>query len=151
MQDAQISLSGNVGTEVETMRGEGWALSRFRLACTPRRQRQGEWTDLETNWIGINCWGRMAEHVQASLHKGDPVVVVGRLRTSAWVDKEGQRQERLVVEASSLGPDLSRCRSTVERIAAMPRTETTPDGERVDQDTGEVLEVPQESQEEVEG
>ena len=51
MSDATISLSGNVGTDVEFHEGDGWAYARFRLACTPRFQRQGEWVDGETTWL----------------------------------------------------------------------------------------------------
>ncbi|MGO4956099.1 single-stranded DNA-binding protein [Luteococcus sp. Sow4_B9] len=149
MQDALISLSGNVGTDVEFSQGEGWQLARFRLACTPRRNREGTWVDLETTWIGVSVWGRMAENAKTSLAKGDPVLVVGRLRTSAWVDAEGVRRERLVVEATGLGHDLARGRTDFtrneRRVVAEPERsfEEEPiddvDAESVDVETGEVV------------
>ena len=144
MQDALISLSGNVGTDVEFSQGEGWMLARFRLACTPRRLRQGSWVDAETTWISVNCWGRMAENAKVSLAKGDPVLVVGRLRTSAWQDADGVRHERLVVEAGGVGHDLSRGRSEFTRNEL--RIVTDEEGQRVDSLTGEVTMAEDEAQ-----
>jgi len=117
MSDATISLSGNVGTDVEFHEGDGWAYARFRLACTPRFQRQGEWVDGETTWLSVRATHRMARHVRDSINKGDPVVVTGRLRTHTWTDAEGERQDRLVVEAMAMGHDLSRGVSRFQRIS----------------------------------
>jgi single-strand DNA-binding protein len=40
--------------------------------------------------------------------KGDPVIVVGRLRTTRWTDNQGVDQERMIIEATSIGHDLTR-------------------------------------------
>lgn len=113
--DALISLSGNVGTDVEFMQRDGWANARFRLACTPRFLRNGEWTDAETTWISVRATNRMALNVRDSIRKGDPVVVMGKLRTHTWTNPEGERLDRLVVEATGIGHDLSRGTSTFTR------------------------------------
>ena len=105
--DASITLAGNVGTDVEFNSGEGWAFARFRLATTPRFRRNGEWVDGETTWVNVSISGRSAENVRASVAKGDPLIVVGRLRTHTW-DSEGVKHDRLVVEATAVGHDLSR-------------------------------------------
>ncbi|WP_022910869.1 single-stranded DNA-binding protein [Aestuariimicrobium kwangyangense] len=130
--DATISLSGNIGTDVETFTGDDWELARFRLACTPRVRRGGEWTDGETTWISVRASNRLARNVAASLHKGDPVVVTGRLRTHVWQDAEGVKQDRLIVEASSVGHDLNRGTTNFarnERVASPASP-----GEPVDRD-----------------
>ena len=106
--DATISLSGNIGTDIETFNGDDWVLARFRLACTPRVRRGGEWTDGETTWISVRASNRLARNVADSLRKGDPVVVTGRLRTHVWQDPDGVKQDRLIVEASAVGHDLNR-------------------------------------------
>lgn len=143
MQDALISLSGNVGTDVEFSQGEGWQLARFRLACTPRRLRQALWVDGETTWVSVNCWGRMAENVIASLAKGDPVVVTGKLRTSAWTTPDGVRHERLLVEAGGIGHDLGRGTSSFTRNERRAeRTITDEQGNQIDTTTGEVTTAP---------
>lgn len=134
MQDVITTLMGNVGTDVELAHGEGWARASFRLGSTPRHLRQGEWVDGETTWLTVNCWGRMAHHVKASLAKGDPVVVHGRMRTVAWL-KDGNRQERQVVEATTIGHDLARGTATFVRQA--PRVRQA-DGTTIDLATGQI-------------
>lgn len=39
--DANVSFTGNLGTDVEMKIGEGWRGARFRVAHTPRVMRQG--------------------------------------------------------------------------------------------------------------
>lgn len=137
MQDALISLTGHVGTDVDFRQGEGWQLARFRLACTPRRLRDGTWVDQETTWITVNAWGRTAENMKTSLSKGDPVVVTGRLRTTAWQDGDGIRHERLVVQATALGHDLSRGRTEFTRN--QKRIVVNDEGHQIDTRTGEIV------------
>lgn len=115
--EALLELSGNVGTEVETKvtRG-GWPTASFRVACTPRQRRGGEWGDAETIWLTVTCFRGLAENVLASVTKGDPVLVSGKLRLSSWEDEHGERRERLVLEATTVGHDLTRGTSTFKRF-----------------------------------
>ncbi|BDY02816.1 MAG: single-stranded DNA-binding protein [Cutibacterium avidum] len=119
--DANVSFTGNLGTDVEMKIGEGWRGARFRVAHTPRAMRQGEWVDGTTTWLSVHVYGRLADNCAASLHKGDPVMVTGRLRTRNWIDDEGSH-EQLIIVASSVGPDLSRvsavCRRPEKRVEA---------------------------------
>jgi single-strand DNA-binding protein len=48
------------------------------------------------------------------VRKGDPVIVIGRLRTQVWV-KDAVQQERTVLEALTIGHDLSRGTSAFNR------------------------------------
>ena len=85
--EAVVHITGYAGTEIET-RANG-TVAKFRLACTPRVRTKGEWGDGNTTWIEVSCFRALAEHVASSIRKGDPVVVIGRLRTNAW-EKDGQ-------------------------------------------------------------
>lgn len=51
--DANVSFTGNLGTDVEMKIGEGWRGARFRVAHTPRVMRQGEWVDGTTTWMSV--------------------------------------------------------------------------------------------------
>ncbi len=116
-------MTGNVGGEVEYRQvRDDLAFASFRLACTPRTRKSGDWVDAETTWIGVTCSRVLAEHVKSSLGKGDPVVVVGRLRTTRWIDQQGETQERMIIEATAVGHDLSRGTS-VFRKAIRPVVE----------------------------
>jgi single-strand DNA-binding protein len=107
--EAQVHITGYAGTEVES-RGNG-TVSAFRLACTPRIKTKSGWSDGNTTWIEVACFRTLAQHVAQSVRKGDPVLVVGKLRTNVW-EKDGQTHERLVLEADMVGHDLNRGTST---------------------------------------
>jgi single-strand DNA-binding protein len=111
--DAYVQLTGNVGGAVE-FRNNTVPVASFRLAHTPRVRRNGEWGDAPTTWITVTCFRALAENVTASLHKGQPVLVAGRLRTNVWT-KDGVTYERLTLEASTVGHDLTRGTATFFR------------------------------------
>ena len=111
--EAFVHMTGYVGGEVEIRRGSV-AVASFRLASTPRIRRGGDWVDGQTTWITVTCFRTLAEHVAASVQKGDPVVVVGKLRTSVF-DRDGSMIERLALEASSVGHDLLRGTASFRR------------------------------------
>ncbi|MCL2653475.1 MAG: single-stranded DNA-binding protein [Propionibacteriaceae bacterium] len=135
--EAQISLQGNVGTVVEFSSGADWCLARFRMACTPSWRKGTGWVSGETLWVTVLASGQMAMNVRDSVHKGDPLVVFGRLRNHVWQDAEGQRREAEQIEAISLGHDLARGVSTFIRPNRAPSRHEdgplVPDGMRVDQ------------------
>lgn len=123
--DAMVWMTGYVGGDVEfrTVKEE-YTFASFRLACTPRQWRGGEWVDAETTWIVVSCSRGLAENVRSSIGKGDPVVVAGKLRTDRWTDGQGGSHERLVIEALSVGHDLSRGTSVFRRTSrATPEAE----------------------------
>ena len=116
--EAMISMTGHVGGEVESRltRPTNTHSATFRLACTPRVRRRGDWADGETTWLTVTCFRSLAENAAASLHKGDPVIVLGKLRTQIWNDDQGERHERTVLEASSVGHDLARGTTEFRRV-----------------------------------
>ena len=111
--EAYVHMTGHVGGDVE-FRNNTVGTASFRLACTPRIRRAGDWTDGETTWLTVTCFRSLAEHAASSVRKGDPIVVVGRLRTQVWT-KDGVQQERTVLEASTIGHDLTKGTSAFNR------------------------------------
>ncbi|HZL75002.1 MAG TPA: single-stranded DNA-binding protein [Propionibacteriaceae bacterium] len=119
--EALVHMTGYAGSEVE-VRGNG-TVSAFRLACTPRLRTKSGWADGNTTWIEVSCFRLLAEHVAASVRKGDAVMVAGKLRASVW-EKDGQAHERLVLEADTVGHDLNRGTSVFRRRPRLSSTET---------------------------
>jgi single-strand DNA-binding protein len=111
--EAYIHMTGYVGGDVE-YRHNTIPTASFRLACTPRIRRGGDWGDGETTWLTITCFRALAENAASSVCKGDPIVVIGRLRTQVWT-REGIQQERTVLEALTIGHDLTRGTSAFNR------------------------------------
>jgi len=88
----------------------GKLLTKVRVGTTPRYRDSatGQWRDAETSYYNVSCWSRLADHVRASLHKGDPVIVKGRFRTSSFEDKNGQLRTSIEITADTVGHDLNR-------------------------------------------
>lgn len=119
MTDTVIHIIGHVGTDIDYRRvGNGTDLSTFRLASTPRRFDRGQrqYVDGTTTWISVQCWRSLAVHVRDSIRRGDPVLVIGKLKTEEWT-KEGVRNSRFILEAVAVGHDLTRGVSTFRKMA----------------------------------
>ncbi len=88
----------------------GKLLTKVRVGVAPRYRDNatGEWRDSEVSYYNVSCWSRLADHVRASLHKGDPVIVKGRLRIRTFEDQNGQMRTAIEITADTVGHDLSR-------------------------------------------
>ncbi len=118
MTDTVMHMVGHVGTDVDYRKvGSGTDLSTFRLATTPRRwdRNQRAYVDGTTSWITVQCWRTLALHVRDSIRRGDPVLVIGKLKTEEWI-KDDVRNSRFVLEAVTVGHDLNRGVSSFEKV-----------------------------------
>ncbi len=110
----------------------GKHVTKVRVGTTPRFRDSatGQWRDAETSYYNVSCWARLADHVRASLHKGDPVIVKGRFRTSTFEDKNGQLRTSIEITADTVGHDLSRGPANYIRLRPQHvKTEDDPAGE----------------------
>src|SRR6187431_3774786 len=86
-----ITSVGNLTADPELrFTPSGAAVANFTVAQTPRTfdRQSNEWKDGETFWMRCAVWRDTAENVAASLHKGDRVVVTGRLKQRTY-EKDG--------------------------------------------------------------
>jgi single-strand DNA-binding protein len=116
VNEIYVTINGVVGSDVQLHHGERQNWTRFRLATTERYldSGSGEWRDRDTVWMDVVCWRRLAEHVAASVSKGQPVIVRGKLRVKHWESEKGPR-EGLELVATSLGHDLTMGQATFTR------------------------------------
>jgi len=138
--DALVQLTGNVGSEVKVTEGEGYTFVRFRLAITPRVRKADGWGDADTTWVSVSASRRLARNVAQSVRMGQPVVVVGYLRTRVWHDKLGVEHQTQQIEALTIGHDLSRGTAAFTRPVEIPMDQSPDPG--VDHQTGEVYDFP---------
>ena len=111
IHDAQVNLAGYVATEPKFRKVAGDTSSvKLRVAYTSRRRDRetGEWTDGPTSFVNIQCWRTLADNVQMSVHKGEPVLVMGRLQIRRFEDAQGTPRTAVEIEAMSVGHDLAR-------------------------------------------
>jgi single-strand DNA-binding protein len=109
--EAQLSLSGYVASQPKfSGTGSGRSRTTLRVAWTPRwiDRATGEWADGRTSFITVVCWRKLADNVATCIHKGDPVMVKGRLTIRPYDDKDGVSKLSVEVDAASVGHDLSR-------------------------------------------
>jgi single-strand DNA-binding protein len=100
-----VELIGRLGADPELrLLSSGTSVCRFNVA-TNRMGAQGEKGDrqVETEWISVEAWEKLAELCNSYLGKGRRVRVSGSLRTDSWADKEsGQQRYRTYVRADSV-------------------------------------------------
>lgn len=112
MNDVYVTIVGTALTtpEMRTTANTKTSVATLRVANHPRHfdQKTNEWVDGPGMRIKVNCWRRLAEHVTASIKKGDPVIIYGRETTRDWVTAEGESRTNFEVDAVTVGHDLSR-------------------------------------------
>ncbi|WP_312181991.1 single-stranded DNA-binding protein [Arthrobacter sp.] len=104
-----ITLRGFVATEVRTTTAEsGLAIAGFRICTTERRldRETGVWVDGHTNWYSVSMFRQLATNAGVSIHKGDRVIVTGRLRVRQWATDSGRSGTSVDIDADSVGHDL---------------------------------------------
>ena len=77
------------------------AVASLGLAVNRRVQDKssGEWKD-DTIFVTVTVWGQAAERCKEKMRKGTPIMVDGRLTSSEYTDKSGQKRKELKVTAN---------------------------------------------------
>jgi single-strand DNA-binding protein len=118
--EANLSLAGFVAGEPSYAKVGKNQVPKLtlRVSWTPRRRDSatGEWIDGNRSFINVICWRQLAENGYTCVRRGDAVVVKGRLDVRTFTGRDGQRRTAVDVEASALGPDLTRGVATFRRV-----------------------------------
>lgn len=129
--DNIVTLYGHVGTEIELREGTSVPWAMFRVGSTPRwfDTVTRTWRDHETTWMTVKVFRSLAQNVSESLNVGDPIVVIGKLRTQSWKTKEGEDRRMEIVEAQVVSHDLNRGTSRFARIERQAPAQSGPDAD----------------------
>lgn len=104
-----ISLRGFVSSEIETRTlDSGVSVGSFRMGSC-ERQRDSvtkQWEDGPPNWFKVKIYRALATNTVMSIHKGDRIIVIGKLKISTYLRKDGTSGTAVDIEAESIGPDL---------------------------------------------
>ena len=140
MSDSTITVRGWLGADVTLRRAGEVPVASFRLACTPRKfnRRTEAWSDGLTQWYTVTSWRSLAENCAASLRRGDPVVVHGRLDTRTYVNGNDVEVLSFEIDAVHVGHDLSRGTSAFTRnprdaAASVAAEEVSPEEVKAEQ------------------
>lgn len=117
MNETYITILGNAVEEpVRRRTTSGDPYVTFRFASTVRRRKPGstEFFDAGTSFVDVIAFRQLALNVAASVTKGAPLVVHGRMRVEQWTNGD-RRGTNVEIEALSVGPDLRRGTSIFTR------------------------------------
>ncbi len=85
----KVILMGRPTRDPEVRYSQGdnsMAIARYTLAVDRRFKRDGE-----ADFINCVSFGKPAEFAEKYLKKGTKIVVVGRIQTGSYINKDGQR------------------------------------------------------------
>lgn len=120
--ETRMTVCGNVASRVIHHKvGSGVSRVNFRLFTTERRWDPDlrAWGDGNQMFLSVNCWRALADNAYASLNRGDPVVVTGRMMIKELKGDTGTRQW-VEIEATAIGPNLALCTAEPVRQRAAP-------------------------------
>ena len=91
----EVIILGHLGKNPEIRKTpNGASVCTFPVATTEK------YNDKEsTEWHNIVVWKDQADQCEKLLSKGDGVVIVGKITTRSWEDKEGKTQYRTEIVA----------------------------------------------------
>lgn len=99
-----ISIVGNVGGDAEMkLTPNGYNVTSFSVAVTPRNQKNGEWTDGNTMWFRCFVWGENAPAAAVAITKGMKVTVDGRFKIESYTTKEGELRNSYEITVDKYG------------------------------------------------
>lgn len=120
--ECRVTICGSVASPVtHTKVGTGFSRVKFRLFTAERvwDQEDRTWSDGAKMFLTVTCWRMLADNAHASLNRGDPVVVTGRLAIKD-VEHDGKVSRLVEVEATAIGPNLALCTATPLRTRFAP-------------------------------
>jgi single-strand DNA-binding protein len=125
MNGNQVVIAGRL-TRDPDMRytAAGQAVCKLGVASDYRYQKDAEWVS-EPSFFDCDVWRELAENCAESLHKGDSVVVVGRMQQRSY-EKDGEKRTVWEVRVDDVSVSL-------RWATAIPqKAERTSNGARAD-------------------
>lgn len=107
-----VHIEGNLGQDLDEKiqaGASGNLYLRFSVASTERIRKNDGWEDGDTTWFNCTAFGNTAEMMVETLHKGDPLIVDGKLKVREY-EKDGQMRQSVDVTVDKIGLDLSRAK-----------------------------------------
>ncbi len=107
--DNTITIIGNLTDDPELRyTPAGVPVANCRVAVNRRtfNRETNSWDDRLDGYFTVNVWRGYAENAAESLRRGSRVMVMGRLISRSYEDKEGQTRWVTEIEADEICPSL---------------------------------------------
>jgi len=118
MNDIITTVIGNAVTDVSLRTtSTGASVASFRIASNSRRfdKSTNTWIEQDPSYLSITAWSQLAENVALSVHKGQTLVVTGKLKVKQWQDAE-KSGTNVEIDATAIGHDLNRGTSEFTKV-----------------------------------
>lgn len=97
----RVTLHGRLGKDVELRRtSNGTAVASWSIAVD--RDYKADGAERETDWFDITAWRGTAEFAERNFHRGDQMIVSGRLQVRSWTDRDGNKRKSVEVLADGI-------------------------------------------------
>ena len=116
MYDSSSILTGNITRDPEhRLTTSGRDITSFGLAVNRRYQVNGDWQE-QTSFFDVVAWGELGKQAAQSLHKGDRVIVTGRMEQRTWDAEDGTKRSKVEMVAADIGASVRFASVTVSRV-----------------------------------
>ena len=134
MREMHTTIRGNVTKAPAPCNGNTGAQVRVAVNSTYFDRETQQWADRKPEFITVFAHGKLSQNILGSLTKGQPIIATGRMGSSEWTREDGTTGYSLVLQADSLGHDLTYGTSSFQKS---PRPDT--DVPEIDRSTGEII------------
>ena len=99
-----ITAQGNLVFEPGfQVTASGISRCKLRIACNERKKDdKGQWSDGDTSYFDIILWRGLAEAAADTFKKGQPILVVGKVKISKYEDKNGVERTSVEITADDI-------------------------------------------------
>lgn len=99
----RVEISGNLARDIEiNTTASGLSIGNFCVAVNDRvKQQDGTWGDY-VNWIDCTLFGARCDGLAPYLHKGQKVLVAGKLHWSSWEAQDGSKRSRVNITVEDI-------------------------------------------------
>ena len=104
---ALITIIGNLTSDPE-LKFLSNDVTVVKLSVAVNRKvkgRDGEYTE-SVSYYNVGAFGTLAENSADSLHKGNRIIVTGRMEQRTWDKEDGTKGTAYEIVAEAIGPDL---------------------------------------------
>lgn len=118
VNETLVTVRGYAAAQAQLFNSEGKRpVAIFRIGSTPRHYSRTEqkYVDEETQWFSVRAFGELGKNVGASIRKGDPVLVRGKLVQRTWSTAQNETRIDNVIIADAVGIELSKGQATYTR------------------------------------
>jgi single-strand DNA-binding protein len=98
----KVFLFGNVGRSPETRTtASGKVVTTFSLATNRRIRKDDGWSN-STDWHNVVTFDRLADRAQRGVKRGQSLAVIGMIRPSTWLTRDGEQRKKVEIIADNL-------------------------------------------------